>query len=274
MEKLLNDEYYHLGAKNFYKELWLYPQMEQIYTNYIKPLGGIWTSHTNPFTLSDWIGYKEETENFNIEYLNYIDSSLIKFKNNSKLLKIENGIDYKNLKDSGFIKILETPIKIQKWYSDLLIDEIIDYEKICEFYDLMYVTDFAHKNLSNFSVRTMFALNPNCIEYYKPLTVNYEKHKILNVGKKKFIKEPDISYYKLVDYIRNLYPHINEKDYNTYINILIKETKNIENNLIENINNINLSIPNTINKLEVIKTILRNIYREQYLNKQKILLKK
>lgn len=274
MEKLLNDEYYHLGTKSFYKELWLYPQMDQIHKSYIKPLGGIWTSHINPYTLSDWIGYKEDEEDFNNEFLSFMDSSLLKFKTDSKLLKIENGNDYKNLKDSGYIKTLETPIKINKWYSELLIDEIIDYEKICEYYDLMYVTDFAHKNLSNFSVRTMFALNPECINYYKPLNVNYEKHEILKIGDKTILSKPDSSYYKLIDYVRSLFPTINEEDYDRYIELLIRETKNIENNLLKDINNINLSLPNRIDKLEVIKTIIKNVYREQYLNKQKKLLKK
>lgn len=274
MEKLLNDEYYHLGTKSFYKELWLYPQMDQIHKSYIKPLGGIWTSHTNPFTLSDWIGYKEELEDFNNEFLSFMQSSLLKFKTDSKLLKIENNIDYKNLKDSGFIKILETPIKIQKWYSELFINEIIDYEKISEYYDLMYVTDYAHKNLSNFSVRTMFALNPECIDYYKPLNVNYENHKILKTEDKTYLTEPDTTYYKLIDYVRSLFSIINEKDYDRYIELLIKETKAIENILLKNINNINLSLPNKIDKSEVIKTIIKNVYREQYIDKQKKLLKK
>ena len=117
MDKLLKDEYYHLGTNIILKELWLYPQMPQIHKKYIKPIGGLWTSQQNDHTLCDWIGYKEESiEPFDKELINHLNSSLIKFKEDSKLIKIENNNDYKNLKDSGFVKILKEPLIINKYY--------------------------------------------------------------------------------------------------------------------------------------------------------------
>lgn len=272
MYKLLNDEYYHLGTNKFFKELWLYPQMEQIHKNYIKPYGGIWTSHTNPYTLCDWIEYKEERLGESIsENIDHLDSSLIKFKTNSKFIKIENTNDYKNLKDSGFVKLLDKPIKINKWYSEVIIEELIDYEKISEYYELMYATDYAHKNLSSFSIKTMLALKPESIEYYKPILVDYKNHKILEVKNKEFLSEPNEDYFKFVEYVRSLFPNIKEDNYDLFIQKLYNETKKIEQDIFSNKQNIIPTLNNSINKLELVKTVIKNIYRDKYIEKQKCL---
>jgi len=264
MNTLLNEEYVHIGTDTIKKELWLYPQMEQIYKDYIKPYGGLWTSHQNNDTLCDWLEYKEEENK--LEELYHLKSCLIKFKEKTKLLIINSNNDYKNLKDSGFIKILEIPIIIDKWYYKLIINELIDYEKICNYYDLLYINDMAHNNLRNYSIKTMYTLNPDCIDYYKPLIVDYKNHQILKTLNKIYIEEPNQEYYKFIEYVKTLFNTINENNYEIYIKKLYEESKSIIKYLKENDNNINNSL--------IIETVVRNIYREKYLEKQKKILKK
>lgn len=271
MQPLLKEEYFHIGTDIIKKELWLYPQMDQIYKDYIKPYGGLWSSHRNNDTLCDWLEYKEEKNK--IEELYHLKSSLIKFKENSKLLPINTNNDYLNLKDSGFIKILESPIIIDKWYYKLIINELIDYEKICNYYDLLYVNDMAHTNLRNYSIKTMYALSPECIEYYKPLKVDYKNHKILETKNKIYIEEPNNNYYKFIDYVKTLFNDINENNYEKFIIKLHEESKKIIKYLNENNNIIDIYEQYNINKILLIETVVKNIYREKYLVKQKILKK-
>jgi len=269
MNKLLQEEFYHYGCDKILKELWLYPQMDQIYTNYIKPYGGLWTSHQNKYSLSDWLSYKEDSDNLDeIDSLYYLDSCLVKFKEKSKLLSIENENDYKNLKDSGFVKILDNPILINMYYYTKYIYEIIDYEKICEYYEILYINNMTHNNLSNFSVRTMYALSPNSIDYYKPIKVDYNEHKILEIKEKKYISEPDDNYYKLIQYVKTLFNENNESNYDLYIKKLYNEMNDIIKYLK---NNIDFFEYKEINKLNLIETVVRNIYREKYMLKQKVL---
>lgn len=269
MNNLLQEEFYHYGSDKILKELWLYPQMDQIHTDYIKPYGGLWTSHQNKYTLSDWISYKEDSDNFDeIDSLHYFNSCLIKFKENSKLLTIENENDFKNLKESGFVKILDKPIIINKWYYTKIINEILDYEKICEYYEILYVNNLGNNSLSNFSVRTMYALSPNSIDYYKPIKVNYKEHKILEVKDKKYVTEPNKYYYNIIEYVKTLFNNINENNYEIYIKKLYNEMNDIIKYLKDNIDSFEYK---DINKLYLIETIVKNIYREKYLSKQKIL---
>jgi len=267
--ELLDIEFFHYGSSELSKELWLYPQMDQIYTNYIKPYGGLWTSHQNKYTLSDWLSYKEESENSDeIESIQYLNSCLVKFKEDSKLLTIENENDYKNLKDSGFIKPLDKPITINSWYCPRTINELLDYEKICKYYELLYVNNDAHRNLSNFSVKTMYALSPNAIDYYKPLNVDYNEYKIIEIKDKIYIKEPNKDYYQFIHYVKTLFNDFNEDNYFVYIKKLHNEMNNVIKYLKDNINSIEYK---DINKYYLIETVVRNIYREKYLVKQKVL---
>lgn len=276
MSKILEKEYFHCGTNAIYKELWLYPQMEQIHKSYIKPYGGLWCSNINDVSLSDWIAYKEDESSIDeIEQLHNMKNCLIKFKNNSKFISIGNRNDYKNLKDSGFVKILDKPIELNKHYYTKIIDEIIDYEKLSEICDLLYVDHTSHSILSNYSVRTMLALKPDCIEYYKPIEVDYEQHKILKTDKKQCLKEPNKHFYLLYNYIENLFYDIHNGNYEDYINNLYT----VKNNIIYLLNNdlddkeLNLvNIPLKYKKL-LITNIVNNIYKDKYLEKQKILIK-
>lgn len=275
MKKLLDEEFFHFGTDRIYKELWLNIQMDQIYKTYTKPYGGLWCSHQNNYVLSDWIGYKIDNDEFyQKEFLDFLGSLLIKFKTASKTLIIEDKNDYNNLKNSGFIKKLEEPVNLNKWYCQQYIDELIDYEKVSEFFDLLYINNTANKNLSNFSIRTMLALNPNCIEYYKPVIANYNEYKIISIGEKTFIEEPNKDFYLFKEFVNSLFKEITATSYEEYINKLKKMKNDIESKLNSEISNLNFKFPHDINLSHLINTIVRNIYREKYMEEQKRLIKK
>lgn len=273
MEKLLTEEFFHYGTDKIFIEQWLNIQMEQKFKDYIKPYGGLWSSHKNEYTISDWIGYKQEDPSFyDVAFLSRA-SSLIKFKENAKILKIENKNDYKNLKDSGFITTLKHPITIDKWYYKKIITELLNYEKISDLYDLLYVSDISNENLSNYSVRTMLIMNPNSIEYYTPIEADYLENKIIKIGEKQTIKKPDKSFYDIIDYIKSLYITPTANTYEEFIEKLSEITKQLISFLSQNKDKYNILLPNNIDKLKVLETIVRNLYREKYREAQKKLLK-
>lgn len=274
MGKLLQEEFFHLGTDKIFIEQWLNIQMDQIYKNCIKPYGGLWTSHQNPFSLCDWLEHKQQIEPFNRFDYYFISSCLIKFKENAKLLQINNENDYKNLKESGYIITLKDPIILDKGYYKKVLNELLDYEKISDFYDLLYVNNQVDVSLQNYSVKTMLALNPNSIEYYKPLVVDYENNRIIETKKKEYIKKPDDSFYKFIDYVRSLFYDIDESTYDEYIKKLYSLTKNIIKKINSEINNMNLNLPNYIDINQLIDSAVKNMYREKYRDTQKRLIKK
>ena len=116
----------------------------------------------------------------------------------------------------------------------------------------------------------MLALNPECIEYYKPIDIDIYNHKIINIYNKEYIKEPSKEYYNLVNYIRDLFPDIKSNNYKDYILQLIEIKKHLLKTLDNKINNIDY-LKDNIDKSRIIETIIRNIYREKYREKEKIL---
>lgn len=274
MEKLLQEEFFHFGSDKILKELWLNIQTCQSGTNYIKPYGGLWTSHTNNYNLCDWLMYKEEKDPMNFDiYVGQRPSCLIKFKDNSKLLKIENNNDFKNLKDSGYVKKLETPIEINKYtFHTTTIDETIDYDKIANDFDLLYVNNILNDYFRNYSVTSMLGLNPEAIEYYKAIDADYINHEIIKVGDKQYITEPTKDYYDLVNKIRKLFTITSNTNYNEYIKTLTTMKKELEKATIELIKKANIKVLQDTDSLLIAKTILGNIYKEKYTEAQKRLL--
>lgn len=275
MEKLLEEEFFHFGSNNILKELWLNIQTCQSGTNYIKPYGGIWTSHTNNYSICDWLEYKEEKDPMNFDiYVGQKPSCLVKFKDDSKLLKIENNNDFKNLKDSGYTKKLETPIEINRYtFYTKIIDEIIDYDKIANEFDLLYVSNIYDDYFRNYSVISMLGLNPESIEYYKSVEADYINHQIIKVGEKQYVAEPTQEYSDLINKIRALFTNIDYKNYDDYILKLSIMKKELEEKTIELIRLSNIKRIQGINNLLIAKTILGNIYKEKYSEVQKKLLK-
>lgn len=267
MENLLKKEYLHLGTDHIYKELWQNIQMDQIYP-LSKPYGGIWASHTrfDDNRICDWIDYLAN-DDYELERLKYQKSCLIKFKENIRFLQVNDSNDFKNLKESGFTKSVTSKL-IDLNYN---VEDIPYYEKISEFYDLLYVNPNANPCLKKYCFNTMLALNPDAIEYYKSVMLDIEKQTIIKYEEKKKLTEPTQKYYDLVKYINGSFKNIgfsgNYQEYILKLNSYKKElTKIIKNNIDD-------KYLNDINTNALIDTIIQNSYREKYLEKQKTLLK-
>ena len=253
MESLLEKEYFHFGTDNIRKELWLNLYMQTTYYNYSKPVGGLWCSKQNDYILCDWLLYIEDMSQTRHGY-NYDDyvynkkSSLIKFKNDAKLLTISNENDFKNLKDSGLIKKLEEPIRISNRFDFIYVYELPDYEKIKKIYDLLYVDTFTDKSLYQYSVDTMLAINSDAIEYYRPLKCDYIERQILSIGDKCTIADPSQDYSLLLKYLRE---------------IIISKVKQFNDNELYEIKKKLLKL--TLNDKDIIKLIPYNIDKEHAL---------
>ena len=78
---ILKSEYFHFGTDIIKRELWLDVFFTECYSNYTKPIGGLWCSKRNKDYLCDWLEYKKEknSEMF-LYYFDHINSCLIKFK--------------------------------------------------------------------------------------------------------------------------------------------------------------------------------------------------
>ena len=267
MENLLKKEYLHLGTDHIYKELWQNIQMDQIYP-LSKPYGGIWASHTrfDDNRICDWIDYLAD-DDYELERLKYQKSWLIKFKENIRFLQVNDSNDFKNLKESGFTKSVTSKL-IDLNYN---VEDIPYYEKISEFYDLLYVNPNANPSLKKYCFNTMLALNPDAIEYYKSVMLDIEKQTIIKYEEKKKLTEPTQKYYDLVKYINGSFKNIgfsgNYQEYILKLNSYKKElTKIIKNNIDD-------KYLNDVKTNTLIDTIIQNSYREKYLEKQKTLLK-
>ena len=182
------------------------------------------------------------------DYVYNKKSSLIKFKNDAKLLTISNENDFKNLKDSGLIKKLEEPIRISNRFDFIYVYELPDYEKIKKIYDLLYVDTFTDKSLYQYSVDTMLAINSDAIEYYRPLKCDYIERQILSIGDKCTIADPSQDYSLLLKYLRE---------------IIISKVKQFNDNELYEIKKKLLKL--TLNDKDIIKLIPYNIDKEHAL---------
>lgn len=269
MDNLLKQEYFHIGSDRIYKELWLDIQTDQIY-HFEKPYGGLWASHlrTDDNRLCDWVDFLEEKEPMNLERLSYRKNCLIKFKEDIPFLQVRNKNDFKNLKDSGFVK----DISSNSIYSGQYITETLDYEKISDYYDLLYVRFCAHPSLKKFCINTMLALNCNAIEYYKPIIVNYSKQKIIRCDNPLKITEPCQEYYQLVNYIVS---NFNDIKFNGNYEEYIRKLNTYKNHLISlittNLSGLGINLPSYLDSNEIIDIIIQNLYRKKYREKQKTL---
>lgn len=255
MENMLDKEYFHFGTDNIRRELWLDLYMQNNYTNYSKPLGGLWCSPINNYNFCDWLIYKEEEMPYDYDtYVSNRKSCLVKFKDNKKLLAINTKNDFKNLKDSGMTITLDTPIRIFKIYDYIYIKELPDYEKINSYYDLLYISPFADETLYQYSVNTMLALKIDSIEYYKPIDCDYYSKKIDSIGEKHFIKGLSNDYIKLLKYLKELLTNYSISSFNK--NELLKKllcdeyVKSLLPNDIDNEHMLGVAIINSFNKIQ------------------------
>lgn len=262
MENMLDKEYFHFGNNKIRLELWLNLYMQKKYNNYAKPLGGLWCSMQNDYILCDWLLYIEEMSQYGYiySYEDYVydkNSSLIKFKNNSKILSINDKNDFKNLKDSGLTLKLDEPMRISNEVNFIYFQELPDYEKLKKMYDLLYVNPYADDSLNQYSINTMLVINPDAIEYYKPLKCDYYNRKIIDIGKKQTISNLSSEYIQLLKYIKNLII-IKTKQFDKDLYELKKE---LITHLMSNKNITNL-IPNDIDKKQALGVAIINMYNE------------
>ena len=265
MDKLLEKEYAHNGNNKISRELW-----HDLYINphefSIKPTGGLWTSEYNKDTFSGWFEYLIEDNPDLLEEAIEKNNILLKLSNKTKLLKIIDKNDFKNLKDSGFTT------KINFESADF--NEILDYKKIKELYDAIYVIPWADKSLYNYSVNTMLIINPNIIEYYKIVHAYYNNDKkriiVNSIGDKEYLDDINENYYKLVKTIDSVYK---ELYYKTITTSDLRKIRDTIFNIFIYDNSIDPLIKKELYKSEVIYSIIHNL-EAKYNDNSKKLIKK
>lgn len=269
MSDLLNKEYITNGTNEIYKELWQNINIDQINT-ITKPYGGLWCSNKNN-DVSDWLTYLklEMPDYYNITYKN---NCIVKFKNNSKLLVLDNNLDFINLKKSNLIiDLSNNPIIINKFYYSYCIDKMPDYEKISNYYDLIYINPYCDISLKQYTVKTMLVINPSCIEYYKTMQLD-KKNNIIYTSQNKIINNPNKDYYYYVEYIKKCFDNIDDTNYILYI----KKLNELKNNILSNknylYNNLGYNI-NNIDSYKLLYVVLTNICTDLYNKKRKTLTK-
>ena len=271
MENLLDKEYLHNGTGEIYRELW-----GNIYTisNYLKPLGGFWTIPYSEEYFSDWMDYLYDTDKTRFDIARNKENVLVRLKNNTKLLIVNDKNDYKNLKDSGLIITLDKPIRKLVGYNYVDIYEMLDYESISKIYDALYINPWINNSLYSYSVKTMLIMNPDIIDYYKKVLINYdiEDSTLLDIEDKRKINDLDNNYMKLYKYVNKLFNDI-IKEYNIndeYDIEIFKKT--LLKSIINNDTMTNL-INEKLNKEYVLKVMINNIIINYKNNRTKKLIK-
>lgn len=136
-----------------------------------KPKGGLWTSPED----SEW-GWKDFVINEKFQESKYLGKvTLITLKSDAKIYKIQNKEDY--LKCPLRDREMDISFELDAIYSKL---QYIDFEKLSEEYDALWVTkevlnvlgtfgvldDFSLGPLYGWDVETVLLFNLNCIESY------------------------------------------------------------------------------------------------------------
>ena len=266
METLTKNEYLHNGNSIIYKELWNKLYMNPLNHKYVKPIGGFWsTKYYESF--SEWMDFLYYSRPEMYWQAKYKNNLIFKLNDETKILKLEDKNDYKNLKDSGFTKKLDRPIEMPNYFNYDTIYEIPDYYKIEELYDAIYVNPGADISLKTFAVNTMLVTNPNAIDYFKTIDLTFEEDQdvhisymtVNSIGKKQKIKEVTEKYNKLVelikkDFIKHLAQATNEEE-------LISILEHLKNKYINNNNDIDY-LCNGIVKYQIIYSIIHNLQVE------------
>lgn len=130
-----------------------------------KPIGGLWTSPVN--SEYGWKDFVESESYKKDRYLN--DCVLISLKDSAKIFKIDSNQDFKEAPKRS------TEIGETDWYPPI---KYLDFEKLAEDYDALWLTYNGVKDLSYFDgdlligdlygwdVETVLLFNLDCIESY------------------------------------------------------------------------------------------------------------
>ena len=264
MNKFLDSEYLHNGTNEIYKEMWKKPHVS-FDKHFIKPVGGLWTIPYKDYDLNDWMSFLKYNDSDFYDISIGKDNIIVKLKDTTKLLVIEDKNDFKNLKDSGLTKRIDFDYETYNVFRKIIINEILDYNKLLPFYDAIYINPNSDDSLSNFSVYTMLILNPDIIDYYTPIEIDYYNEKVISIGEKKMIKDLCDEYKKLNEEVKKSFlkkiDDYQKDDINTLFEIK-KELQNIYSKLNFNIYN--------INKLALLKIMILNIMSDYTENKRLI----
>lgn len=277
MDNLVSDEYLHNGNSIIYKELWnkIYMNPINLKHDYAKPVGGFWTVKFYE-SFSEWMDFLLRRRPEMYYDAKTKDNLLLKLKDTSKILRIMDKNDFKNLKDSNLTVKLDTPIKKANLFDFVIIDELPNYEKLEEIYDAIYVNPMADISLNTFAVSTMLIMNPNAIDYFKTVKLSFEEEydtpymSIESIGRPQKIKDVTDNYIKLYELIK--------KDFISSIDRMsnIDELHNIKSMIEDKYmfdNTIDNLIRHGIKKIDIINSILHNLQVE-YKDDIKKLLKK
>ncbi len=276
MSEILDKEYIHIGSDKIYKELWTPVHMDQMYPN-LKPYGGFWVSEESS-RICYWLEYvKSKSEEEYEYYFSDKNGCLVKFKQDIRVLEIKSKEDFESLWDKDLIRdVSDKDFNLGYCYDNYKINSILDYEKISKIFDLIYINKNVDSSLLKMYIdNTIIALNPNAIDYFRPLDIDFYYEKINHTGKKCELIEPTQDYYKLLNYIYDLFKDVEFcGNYNDYIERLYKYKKTFFEENIDSIKQMNFFMNDNIPIDKVVRVILETIYCEKYQEKQKKLLKK
>lgn len=294
-------EYVHMRTDNIKKELWVNPYMEQtINNNFTKPRGGLWLSNKTDHFLCEWIEYNKyerclyDEDKF-YAIFNNKDGCFVKLKEGSKILNIQTPDDFNKLREKGYvINLKEDNKKNYKIYIDdrkydlirnlyhkkiysayLNFDEILDYEKIIKNFDAIIINLEADISFIQFDIKqSIFVINPDSIEYYRPFKLDLDNLKPYNISDNKIIVEPTEDYYKLVEYIKIKFNDIDfNGNYDEYINKLNNYVQIFSDVIKPKIADMGFKLNQSLDLNRVIETIIKNIYIDKYREKKKLILK-
>lgn len=260
MDNILKKEYIHLGTDNIKEELWLDRSIDLFHEYNIKPTGGLWCSELR-YGLGDWIEYLRDTSPYNFDYVvAHKKCSLVKFKENSKLARIKDKSDYEHLIKCGYVKKLDEPYSFKMNHYDISIQNIIDYDKLLKDIDLLYVNPNVSNELLLYRITTLLCLNPHSIEYFKPISVDYNYGTIDKVFDKKYVTKPNEDYYNFLKYIREIFNDLSK-------DCTLDDLYNLQNKLIELLSIDpkikNFKLHNDINYDLLIENNVRNLIEEK-----------
>lgn len=219
-----NYKFVHIGNFNIKKEMFI-----DILNDGVKPYGGFWACPNNNIegSISDRTDYI--LENLNGKFLRYNENRGCLF----------------NLKETASILYLSTDDDVKKIKKEFSNGKYIDYEKISNIYDALYVNPYSfsyslrQNEFYDWNIRSLVIFNLDCIEEYVPFEFELIENKgayITKIYEPQNVKPLPSNYYYIRSIIYNLLKiKIEQQKTDKTINIekikfeLMNELKNFVN---------------------------------------------
>lgn len=219
-----NYKFVHIGNFNIKKEMFI-----DILNDGVKPYGGFWACPNNNIegSISDRTDYI--LENLNGKFLRYNENRGCLF----------------NLKETASILYLSTDDDVKKIKKEFSNGKYIDYEKISNIYDALYVNPYSfsyslrQNEFYDWNIRSLVIFNLDCIEEYVPFEFEIIENKgtyITKIYESQHVKPLPTNYYYIRSIIYNLLKiKIGQQKTDKTINIekikfeLMNELKNFVN---------------------------------------------